>query len=72
MVENGIDESTWEQTFNSFNINTEVAKADALFKAYGLQGVPAFIVNGKYLVQGTSARSLQVVNKLIEQDKGKK
>ena len=72
MVENALDESTWEQTFNSFNINTEVAKADALFKAYKLQGVPAFVVNGKYLVQGTNARSLQVVNKLIEQDKSKK
>ncbi len=72
MVENGIDEAIWKQTFNSFNINTEVAKADALFKAYQLQGVPAFVVNGKYLVRGTSARSLQVVNKLIEQDKGKK
>ena len=72
MVENGIDKATWTQTFNSFNTNTEVAKADALFKAYKLQGVPAFVVNGKYLVQGTNARSLQVVNKLIEQDKGKK
>ena len=72
MVENGVDKATWAQTFNSFNTNTEVAKADALFKSYGLQGVPAFVVNGKYLVQGTNARSLQVVNKLIEQDKGKK
>ena len=72
MVENGIDESTWEQTFNGFSINTEVAKADALFKAYKLDGVPAFVVNGKYLVKGTNARSLQVVNKLIEQDKSKK
>ena len=72
MVDNGIDKSTWEQTFNSFNTNTEVAKADALFKAYKLDGVPAFVDKGKYLVKGTKARSLQVVNKLIEQDKGKK
>lgn len=72
MVDNGIDKSTWEQTFNSFNTNTEVAKADALFKAYKLDGVPAFVVNGKYLVKGTNARSLQVVNKLIEQDRSKK
>lgn len=72
MVENGIDKATWEKEFNSFNTNSELAKADALFKAYQLTSVPAFVVNGKYLVQGTSAKTLQIVNKLIEQDKGKK
>lgn len=72
MVENGIDKTIWAQTFNGFSTNAEVSKADALFRAYKLNGVPAFVVNGKYLVQGTNARSLQVVNKLIEQDKGKK
>ena len=49
-----------------------VAKANALFKAYGLQGVPNFIVNGKYVVGGETARTLQIVNKLLEQDRGGK
>lgn len=72
MVKNGIDKATWEAAYNSFSVNTEVAKANALFKAYGLTGVPNFIVNGKYVVGGESARTLQVVNKLIELERGKK
>ena len=72
MVKNGIDKAAWDSAYCSFAVNTEVAKANALFKAYGLQGVPNFIVNGKYVVGGETARTLQIVNKLLEQDRGGK
>lgn len=72
MVKNGIEKAAWDSAYSSFAVNTEVAKANALFKAYGLTGVPNFIVNGKYAVGGETARTLQVVNKLIEQERGKK
>ena len=72
MVKNGIEKAAWDSAYNSFAVNTEVAKANSLFKAYGLTGVPNFIVNGKYAVGGETARTLQVVNKLIEIERGKK
>ena len=72
MVKNGIEKAAWDSAYSSFGVNTEVAKANALYKAYGLTGVPNFIVNGKYAVGGETARTLQVVNKLIEQERGKK
>lgn len=67
MVQNGIDRATWDKTYKSFDVNANIVTADSLFKAYNLNGVPDFIVNGKYLVQGDKPRVLQVVNKLLEQ-----
>ncbi|MGL4767484.1 MAG: thiol:disulfide interchange protein DsbA/DsbL [Formosimonas sp.] len=72
MAKNGIDKAAWDTAYNSFSVNTEVAKANGLFQAYGLKGVPYFIVNGKYVVGGESTHTLQVVNKLIEQERGQK
>ena len=35
----------------------KLGRANQMTRAYGLEGVPAFIVNGKYRVDGTSAGS---------------
>ena len=36
-------------------------------RAYGLEGVPAFIVNGKYRVDGTSAGSTAAMLTALDQ-----
>ena len=76
MVKNGIDKTTWDTAYNSFGVNTEATKANSLFKAYGLDGVPSFVVNGKYIagtaMTGETPATLKVVNKLIEQERGTK
>lgn len=76
MVKNGIDKATWDTAYNSFGVNTEVTKANSLFKAYGLDGVPSFVVDGKYVagtaMTGETPTTLKVVNKLIEQERGAK
>ena len=69
MVENGVDKATWDKTFKSFDVNANIVTADTLFKNYQLDGVPALIVNGKYVVKGDSAQALRVVNKLLEENK---
>ena len=67
MAQNGVDAAAWDKAFNSFEVNTSIVTADTLFRQFDLKGVPAFIVNGKYLVQGDDAKTLKVVNKLLEQ-----
>ena len=67
MVENGVDKAAWDTAYRSFDVNASIVTADALFKTYQLDGVPKFIVNGKYVVSGDSAQTLKVVNKLLEQ-----
>ena len=67
MAQNGVDKAAWDTAYKSFEVNASIVTADALFKAYQLDGVPKFIVNGKYVVSGDSAQTLKVVNKLLEQ-----
>ena len=67
MVQNGMDKATWDTAYKGFDVNASIVTADALFNTYQLSGVPAFIVNGKYLVQGESVKTLKVINKLLEQ-----
>ncbi len=69
MTENGVDKATWDKTFKSFEVNANIVTADALFKSYQLDGVPALIVNGTYVVKGDTAEALKVVNKLLEEKK---
>jgi thiol:disulfide interchange protein DsbA len=67
MVQNGVDKAAWDAAYKGFDVNASIVTADALFKAYNLDGVPKFIVNGKYVVSGDSVQTLKVINKLLEQ-----
>lgn len=35
---------------NSFSINTQVKRADQLVKAYGVEGTPTIVIDGKYRI----------------------
>ena len=48
-VSQGLDKAKFEATFDSFSVNTQVARADQLVKAYNIDGTPSFGVGGKYL-----------------------
>lgn len=75
-VAHGVKEEDFHTAYNSFLVDTKMRKAESIGKDYGITGVPALIVNGKYRVTGPSAKSqenmLTVVNDLIKQEsKGK-
>ncbi|XLM23294.1 DsbA family protein, partial [Chromobacterium piscinae] len=62
----GIDSAKLLQTYNSFGINAQVARAAKITRDYQIQGTPTIIVNGKYvLVTATPERMTQVMNELI-------
>ena len=44
----GIDPKQFVAVANSFSINTQMKRADDMVKAYGVEGTPTIIVNGKY------------------------
>lgn len=70
----GIDPATFSSTYNSFAVGGKVAQGKALAKQYQLDGVPAIVVNGKYVVKGEDARVIATVNELIAKERaaGKK
>ena len=51
----GISAEDFNNTFESFAVNTKVNRAASLSKRYQLDGVPSLIINGKYRVDGPMA-----------------
>lgn len=70
----GVDASKFNGLYNSFAVSGKVAESKKLAMQYQLEGVPALVVNGKYVVQGENGDALKVVNFLIEKERkaGKK
>lgn len=66
-----IPEDKFNSTFNSFAVTNRVAQAKKFMQDYQLSGVPAVVVNGKYLVQGEDAKVPQVIQYLVEQERKK-
>lgn len=44
----GADPTEFVAVANSFSVNTKVRRADELVKAYGIEGTPTIVVDGKY------------------------
>ena len=69
----GVSEEEFNKLYNSFSVRVSVRKAEALAKAYRLTGVPAIIVNGKYLVENRLAKSnermMEIVNFLVDKER---
>ena len=68
----GIQEDQYLAATNSFGLKNNLRKAELFAFKYGIKGVPAFIVNGKYKVSASreigTEDLLNVVNYLIEKE----
>lgn len=75
-IAHGVKEADFRETFNSFMIDSKMRQAPAIAAKYGITGVPAIIVNGKYKTNGTLAGSqekmIDVMNTLIKKESGAK
>ena len=71
----GVSADDFENTFDSFTVNTKVNRAANLSKRYQIEGVPTLIVNGKYRTDGPMAGGrkgmLKVLDFLIEKESKK-
>jgi thiol:disulfide interchange protein DsbA len=65
----GVPEQKFNSMFNSFPITAKVAESNKLAQQYQLTGVPAVVVNGKYVVQGEDGKVTQVVDYLLEKER---
>ena len=73
-VSHGVDREQFRSAWNSFGVRTKLERARQLQQDLGLQGVPTFVVDGRYItapsLMGTGkgsaeTRTLQVVDFLI-------
>lgn len=74
-VAHGVDETKFRDTFGSFLVDAKVRQAKTMAPRYGITGVPAVIINGKYKTSGPLAGSheemIKVMDKLIKQESTK-
>jgi len=73
-VAQGVSKDDFQKTYNSFAVITKTRRSDQAAQLYGLTGVPALVVNGKYMVNaslagGSNEKMLDVVNFLIEKER---
>jgi protein dithiol oxidoreductase (disulfide-forming) len=73
-AEHGVDREDFHQAYNSFIVTTRMRQAESMPARYGVTGVPAIIINGKYRSNGTLAKTypglISVMNALIKQESG--
>ncbi|WP_047049396.1 thiol:disulfide interchange protein DsbA/DsbL [Vibrio mexicanus] len=69
-LDEGISASKYDSAFNGFAVDSMVRRFDKQFKDSGLTGVPAVVVNNRYLVQAQDIKTLDeyfaLVNYLLE------
>jgi thiol:disulfide interchange protein DsbA len=65
----GVDTAKFNGMFNSFAVSGKIAQSKQLAQKYQLDGVPALVINGKYVVKGESQKVVDVANFLINKER---
>jgi thiol:disulfide interchange protein DsbA len=71
VAKQGIDRQKFIDAYNSFSVqNQDVPRSMNMSKSYGLTGVPAIVVDGKYVTSGrmggTPQDTIRILDELIE------
>jgi thiol:disulfide interchange protein DsbA len=68
----GVSESDFKKAYHSFAVETALQRADELVQRYRVDGVPRFVVNGKYIADvataGSPERLISLVGDLAAQE----
>ncbi|MGF1698393.1 thiol:disulfide interchange protein DsbA/DsbL [Vibrio lamellibrachiae] len=56
-IDEGIDANKYDAAYNGFAVDSMVRRFDKQFQDSGLTGVPALVVNNRYLVQAQSIKT---------------
>ena len=69
IAKQGVDRKKFESIYNSFSAQTKIRQDMHLVSAYGITGVPTFVVDGKYVTSESMTlsepRLFDVLNQLI-------
>ncbi len=72
VADQGLDEKVFRDTYFSFPVETQIRKNIQIEKRYGIKGVPAVVVNGKYLVTaslaGSNQRMIEIIDFLVARE----
>lgn len=72
----GIQREKFINAYNSFSVQNQVARISQMMRQYKLTGVPALVVDGKYLtsgkMSGTPRDTVQILDELINKARKEK
>ena len=75
-VSQGVDAKKFSDAFKSFSTDSNVKRADQLSRAAKIPGVPALVVDGRYLVVGKNVKNhderLALTEKVIDKVRGER
>jgi protein dithiol oxidoreductase (disulfide-forming) len=67
-TQNGVSADDFAKAYNSFSVSSNLQRAEEMTQRYHVQGVPFFVVNGKYSTDvakaGTEAKLIDLINDL--------
>lgn len=70
--DNGVAEDEFKKAWDSFSVQARLRQAMTLTQRYGIDGVPAIVVNGKYRTSGSLTGSypnlIKVIESLVDQE----
>ena len=70
-ADQGLDRQAFTDAFNSFGIQTKVARADEMTKSYRVEGTPTIAIGGRYTTSpsnaGTYQGAIDEADKLVKQ-----
>jgi thiol:disulfide interchange protein DsbA len=65
LQENGVDMDKYSEAMNSFAVAAKVNRARALMRRYGIRGVPALVVDGRYR-SGSGFASYEEMTEVVD------
>jgi len=65
-ISQGISAEDFDKTYNSFQVANQINRARDLGKRFKIQGVPSFVVDGKWRTNGTMAGSLKAIPEVLD------
>ena len=65
-LKNDVDKKEFKKIYESDEVDTKIKQAYVMGQRYKITGVPAIIVNGKYMISGSTAGSFENVTKIID------
>jgi protein dithiol oxidoreductase (disulfide-forming) len=68
-VANGVSAGDFQKTYNSFDVNNDLQRAEEITQRYHVEGVPLIAVNGKYATDvgkaGGEVKLIELINDLV-------
>lgn len=65
LQENGVDMAKFREAMNSFAVAAKVNRARALMRRYGVRGVPALVIDGRYR-SGSGFNSFEEMTEVVD------